>query len=112
MEIEMPEIKEMTEDIFQEEVLDETQPVLVDFSAVWCGPCKMLDPVVKELANDWDGKVKVVKLDVDHNPSLAMNYQVMGVPTLIMFKDGEPVERVTGYQPKDRLANKFQPHIN
>ena len=108
----MPEIKEMTEDIFQEEVLDEAQPVLVDFSAVWCGPCKMLDPVVKELATDWDGKVKVVKLDVDHNPSLAMNYQVMGVPTLIMFKDGEPVERVTGYQPKDRLENKFNPHIN
>ena len=107
----MPEIKELTEDVFQVEVLDENQPVLVDFSAVWCGPCKMLDPVVKELAGEWDGKVKVVKLDVDHNPGVAMNYQVMGVPTLIMFKDGEPVERVTGYQPKDRLEKKFTPHI-
>ena len=101
----------VNQDVFQVEVLDENQPVLVDFSAVWCGPCKMLDPVVKELAGEWDGKVKVVKLDVDHNPGVAMNYQVMGVPTLIMFKDGEPVERVTGYQPKDRLEKKFTPHI-
>jgi len=111
MEVDMPEIKELDESTFQEEVLDEGQPVLVDFSAVWCGPCKMLDPVVKQLAADWDGQVKFMKLDVDHNPSLAMSYQVMGVPTLIMFKNGEPVERVTGYQPKDRLEKKFQPHI-
>ncbi|MEJ2708810.1 MAG: thioredoxin [Anaerolineales bacterium] len=84
---------------------------MVDFTAVWCGPCKMLDPVVKELAEDWNGKVKVVKLDVDNNPNLAMNYQVMGVPTLMLFKAGEPVQRVTGYQPKDRLQKKFVGHI-
>ena len=107
----MAEINHVSEDSFNSEVLESSQPVLVDFTAVWCGPCKMLDPVVKQLAQEWDGKVKVVKLDVDNNPNLAMNYQVMGVPTLMMFVDGSPVQRVTGYQPKDRLAKKFAPHI-
>ena len=85
--------------------------MLVDFTAVWCGPCKMLDPVVKQLAEEWNGKVKVMKLDVDDHPQLAMEYQVMGVPTLMLFKNGQPVERVTGYQPKDRLEKKFSPHF-
>jgi thioredoxin 1 len=107
----MANISHVSEDTFQVEVLDASEPVLVDFTAVWCGPCKMLDPVVKELAEDWNGKVKVVKLDVDNNPNLAMNYQVMGVPTLMLFKAGEPVQRVTGYQPKDRLHKKFVGHI-
>jgi thioredoxin 1 len=107
----MVNISQVSEDTFQVEVLEASQPVLVDFTAVWCGPCKMLDPVVKELAEDWNGKVKVVKLDVDNNPNLAMNYQVMGVPTLMLFKAGEPVQRVTGYQPKDRLQKKFVGHI-
>jgi thioredoxin 1 len=112
MEATVSIIIELKEDQFQAEVLDEKLPVLVDFSAVWCGPCKMLDPVMKELANLWDGKVKFVKIDVDHNPSIAMNYQVMGVPTLILFKAGQAVERVTGYQPRNRLEKKFQPFIN
>ena len=107
----MAEINHVSEGSFASEVLESSQPVLVDFTAVWCGPCKMLDPVVKQLAQEWGGKVKVVKLDVDNNPNLAMNYQVMGVPTLMMFVDGSPVQRVTGYQPKDRLAKKFAPHI-
>jgi thioredoxin 1 len=111
VEATMANISHVSEDTFQVEVLDASQPVLVDFTAVWCGPCKMLDPVVKELAEDWNGKVKVVKLDVDNNPNLAMNYQVMGVPTLMLFKAGEPVQRVTGYQPKDRLHKKFVAHI-
>ena len=107
----MPEIVHVNEDNFQSEVLQASQPVLVDFTAVWCGPCKMLDPVVKQLAAEWAGKVKVVKLDVDDNPNLTMQYQVMGVPTLMLFVDGQPSQRVTGYQPKDRLAAKFAPHI-
>lgn len=111
MEVLMAVIKEVNETNFQKEVLEEVQPVLVDFTAVWCGPCKMLDPIVKQLANEWDGKVKVLKLDVDNNPRMAMEYQVMGVPTLILFKGGQPVVRVTGYQPKDRLEKKFQPHL-
>jgi thioredoxin 1 len=108
----MADISKVSEDSFKNEVLESSEPVLVDFTAVWCGPCKMLDPVVKELAADWDGKLKVAKLDVDDNPNLAMQYQVMGVPTLMLFKNGEPVERVTGYQPKDRLKKKFSPHLN
>ena len=108
----MAEIAKLSESTFQDEVISADLPVLVDFTAVWCGPCKMLDPIIKELAHEWNGKVKVVKLDVDHNPSIAMNYQVMGVPTLMLFKQGEPVERVTGYQPKERLEKKFNPHLN
>jgi thioredoxin 1 len=107
----MPDIAKLSEATFQDEVLQSSLPVLVDFTAVWCGPCKMLDPVVKQLATDWDGKVKVVKLDVDDSPDLAMDYQVMGVPTLMLFKNGKPVERVSGYMPKDRLQKKFSPHI-
>jgi len=108
----MSGIPKLNETSFQDEVIEAAQPVLVDFTAVWCGPCKMLDPIVIEIADDWDGQVKVVKLDVDDNPSIAMNYNVMGVPTLMLFKNGEPVERVTGYAPKDRLLKKFNPHIN
>ena len=107
----MGEIEQLSEGSFEQEVLQANLPVLVDFTAVWCGPCKMLDPVVKQLAQAWDGKVRVYKLDVDDNPDLAMNYQVMGVPTLMLFKNGQPVERVTGYQPKDRLEKKFSPHL-
>ena len=102
------EIIKLSEEAFQAEVLDAATPVLVDFTAVWCGPCKMLDPIVKQLAEEWQGKVQVVKLDVDENPSLVLEYQVMSVPTLILFDKGQPVERVTGYQPKDRLASKFK----
>jgi thioredoxin 1 len=107
----MSEIKHVTEDSFQNEVLDSAQPVLVDFTAVWCGPCKMLEPVVKELSIDWEGKAKVVKLDVDNNANLAMQYQVMGVPTLMLFVNGEPKERLTGFQPKKRIQKKFSGYI-
>ena len=105
------EITKLSDATFQTDVLDTASLVLVDFTAVWCGPCKMLEPIVKQLASDWQGVVKVVKLDVDENPGLAMQYQVMGVPTLILFKKGQPVERVTGYQPKDRLVKKFKVHL-
>jgi thioredoxin 1 len=108
----MAELKHISEADFQTEVLDSTQPVMVDFTAVWCAPCKMLDPVVKDLAKEWTDKVKVVKLDVDNNPSLAMQYQVMGVPTLMLFVNGHISERITGYQPKDRIVAKFGPHLN
>ncbi len=96
---------------FQTEVLDWASPVVVDFGAVWCGPCKMLDPVVDQLAREWTGKVKFVKLDVDDDSDLAMEYQVMGVPTLILFVKGQPVQRLSGYQPKDRIISKFKPHL-
>ena len=105
------EITKVDEANFKAEVLEASLPVLVDFTAVWCGPCKMLDPVVRQLAQDWDGRVKVVKLDIDENQDLTMQYQVMGVPTLILFVKGQPVQRVSGYQPKERLAAKFRDHI-
>lgn len=107
----MSEIEHISEASFQKDVLEATQPVLVDFTATWCSPCKLLEPEVKKLAQEWGSTVKVFKLDVDNNPDLAMQYQVMGVPTLMMFVHGEPVERATGFQPKDRLAQKFNPHI-
>ena len=103
----MSAIPKLTEAVFETEVLKSTLPVLVDFTAVWCGPCKMLEPVVTQLSQEWDGKVKVVKLDVDDNANLAVQYGVMGVPTLILFIDGKPVQRLTGYQPKDRIQSKF-----
>ena len=112
LEVLMANIHEIDEGTFQNEVLEAQGPVLVDFSAVWCGPCKMLDPIVEELASEWTGKVKVVKLDVDHSPGVAMQYQVMGVPTLMLFVAGESRERITGYQPKDRILSKLNPHIN
>lgn len=107
----MSEVKYVTESDFQNEVLEAADPVLVDFTAVWCQPCKMVDPIVKQLAQDWEGKVKVVKLDADQNPNVLMRYGVMGIPTLMLFKGGEIKERLTGYQPKDRLVTKFNPHI-
>ena len=107
----MSEIVHVNDVNFQREVLQATQPVLVDFTAVWCGPCKMLDPVIRQLAAEWSGKVKIVKLDIDDNPTTTMRYQVMGVPTLMLFVKGQPSQRVSGYQPKDRLVAKFGPHI-
>ena len=107
----MAEILKLNESAFEAEVLKSTLPVMVDFTAVWCGPCKMLEPVVMQLSQDWAGKVKVVKLDVDDNSNLAVQYGVMGVPTLILFVNGSPVQRLSGYQPKDRIISKFGAYI-
>ena len=108
----MADIVMVTQDTFQTEVLDSSQPVLVDFSAEWCGPCKMLDPIVTQLAGEWEHKIKVVKIDADQNPDILMQYNVLGIPTLLFFKDGVVAERVTGYQPKEKLTAKFAPHFN
>jgi thioredoxin 1 len=108
----MTEVKYVTETDFQNEVLQEEKPVLVDFTAVWCQPCKMVDPIVKQLAQDWEGKVKVVKLDADQNPNIMMQYGVLGIPTLMLFRGGQVQERLTGYQPKDKLVSKFLSHIS
>ena len=107
----MAEVVKVVETSFANEVLASPLPVLVDFSAAWCGPCKRLDPVIDELAEEWCEKVKIVRVDVDDSPNIAMDYQVMGVPTLLLFKNGQPVERTTGYMPKDRLEKKFIPHL-
>ena len=107
----MSELKYVTETDFQEEVIGAELPVLVDFTATWCQPCKMIEPIVKQLAQEWDGKVKVVKLDADANPNIMMQYGVMGIPTLMLFKGGQIKERMTGFQPKEKLSAKVTPHV-
>ncbi len=107
----MTDIKYVTEQDFQQEVMSAGLPVLVDFTAEWCPPCKMLEPIVHQLAGEWDGKVKVVKLDADQNPNLMVQYGVMGIPTLMLFKSGELKERMTGFQPKEKLVAKVTPYV-
>ena len=92
---------------FQQKVLDSDQPVLVDFFATWCGPCKMLAPILDDVAKDVEGKARVVKVDVDQSPDIAAKYRVSSVPTLILFKDGEPVQKTIGAQPKQALVQMF-----
>jgi len=92
---------------FETEVLKSDLPVLVDFWAEWCGPCRMVGPVVDELAEELQGKLKVVKVNVDEAQDLAGSYQIMSIPTLLLFKGGQPVEQIVGAVPKDMLSQKI-----
>lgn len=103
---------QVTDSTFDEMVISADTPVLVDFWAEWCGPCKMIAPVLEELATELDGKLTIGKLDVDENQSTAMAYGVFSIPTLLLFKDGEPVERIVGFQPKPQLLSKIQNHLD
>jgi len=97
----------VTDKTFEQEVLKADMPVLIDFWAEWCGPCKMVAPVVEELAGDYDGRIKVVKLDVDQSPTVASRYGIRSIPTLLFFKNGQPVNQVIGAVPKQLLQQKI-----
>jgi thioredoxin 1 len=101
----------VTDSTFEEMVVNSDTPVLVDFWAEWCGPCKMIAPVLDEIAKDMDGKIVIGKLDIDENQDTAMAFGVMSIPTLLLFKNGEPVERIVGYQPKPQLLSRLKPHV-
>jgi thioredoxin 1 len=102
---------ELTDSSFETEVLKSTLPVLIDFWAVWCGPCRMVSPIVEELAGEYSGKLKVGKVDVDSNPSTAMQYGIRSIPTLLLFKDGQVVEQIVGAVPKRILVDKLSRHL-
>ena len=102
---------QVTDGSFEELVVNSETPVLVDFWAEWCGPCKMIAPILDEIANDMAGKLVIGKLDIDVNQDTAMAFGVMSIPTLLLFKNGEPVERIVGYQPKPQLVARLQPHL-
>ena len=101
-----------TDDNFQAEVLGSDKPVLVDFWAEWCGPCKMIAPVVEELAKEYDGTLKVGKVDVDANQKVSMQFGIRSIPTLLIFKGGRVVDQVIGAVPKRALADKISKHLN
>src|SRR5437773_1185549 len=98
----------VTDQSFEQEVLQSPVPVLVDFWAVWCGPCKMIAPSVEQLASEYEGKLKVVKLDIDSNPDVPPRYGIQGIPTLLLFKGGELVEKMVGAWPKQNILAKIK----
>ena len=102
---------EITDENFETEVMKSGTPVLVDFWAVWCGPCRMVAPIVEEIAKDYDGKLKVGKMDVDANPQASMKFGIRSIPTLMVFKNGKVVEQIVGAVPKKNLLDKIVPHM-
>ena len=103
----MTEPLHFTDENFQTEVLDSKEPVLVDFWATWCGPCRMIAPVIEELASDYEGRVKIGKLDVDNNQGVAMRYGIRSIPALLIFKNGEVVDSILGAAPKRQISEKL-----
>jgi thioredoxin 1 len=102
----MSQVKEANDSNFDSEVLEATGPVLVDFSATWCGPCKKLEPIVHEIAGDYEGRLKVVKVDVDKSPNIAAKFQVMSVPTMLLVRDGDVKDQMIGLMSKQALSDR------
>lgn len=101
----------VTEKSFETEVLGSDTPVLVDFWATWCGPCRMVAPVLEQISKEKDGALKVAKLDIDENPQIAQDFKIMSVPTMILFKGGKPVKTIVGAQSKGKLLQVIEEHI-
>ncbi|GAA1779983.1 thioredoxin [Actinomadura chokoriensis] len=101
----------VTDATFADEVLNSDIPVLVDFWADWCGPCRMIAPILEQIAEEQDGKIKIAKMDYDANPQTPNKYGVMGLPTLLLIKDGQPVEQIVGAKPKRALLKDIEPHL-
>ncbi len=101
----------ISRDAFQKEILESGSPVVVEFGATWCAPCKMLEPVLTQLSQEWSTKARVVKMDVDECPDIVQSYNIMTVPTVILFKKGQAVERFNGFLPKERVTGKLGPHL-
>jgi thioredoxin 1 len=102
----------VTDASFDTDVLNSDKPVLVDFTATWCGPCRMIDPIVQELAAEYEGKAVIAKVDVDECPNVSINYGIRSVPTLMIFKGGKPVDHLVGAHPKQTLVQKLNAHLN
>ncbi len=107
----MGNVKNISDTEFEQEVKQSSVPVLVDFWAPWCGPCKALAPVIDELAAEYEGKVKVVKVNTDENLKTAQEYRISGIPTLILFKNGQPVDQLVGSHNKSTLSEVIQKHL-
>jgi thioredoxin 1 len=108
----MAEVKHVNDSAFETEVLKSDKPVLVDFWAPWCGPCRMIAPIIEGLAGKYEGRLKVVKVNTDESPEAPTKYNVHGIPTLIIFKAGQEVERMVGYAPEAALAAKIEAHLS
>jgi thioredoxin 1 len=107
----MADIKHVTDASFQAEVLESEQPVLVDFWAPWCGPCRVVAPVLEEIAGEREAELKIVKVNIDENQQIAMDFQILAIPTMVLFRNGAEAKRIQGALPKKRLEAELEPAL-